>query len=248
MSNPDNAATTRPVCVFIHGSGDDASIWGALIACLPQYTNIALDLPGHGTLVDSPGPAEMSVSDYAAGVRAKLAQRGLHAVCLVGHSLGSAIALRLAVDAPELVGRLVLVGGGARLRVLPALLTEALADQAATKRQLAEMAFTDAHRDEAHAFYGRAAPIAPGMLYRDLAACDQFDMMSELDRVTQPTLVLTGAEDRLTPPKYASFLAAHIPHAKFALIPDAGHCVQLEAPQAVADAMRHWQGQARDRQ
>ena len=78
------------------------------------------------------------------------------------------------------------------------------------------------------------------MLYRDLAACDGFDMMSELGHIAQPTLIVTGEEDRLTPPKYARFLAEHLDNAQLALLPNAGHYAQLEAPGAIADAIRAW--------
>lgn len=235
-----SARSAAPTLVMLHGSGDNAQVWDALIARLPQYTALALDLPGHGALTGRPGPATMMVDDYAGAVRAELARRGLAHVCLVGHSLGSAIALRMAVDYPALVSRLVLVGAGARMRVLPALLDEARTDPPAARWKLVEMAFTPAHLAQARAYFEGLAPTAPGMLHRDLAACDGFDMMSELGHIAQPTLIVTGEEDRLTPPKYARFLAEHLDNAQLALLPNAGHYAQIEAPEAVASAIRAW--------
>ncbi len=235
-----SARSAAPTLVLLHGSGDNAQVWNDLIARLPQYTAIALDLPGHGALIDRPGPTRMSVDDYAGAVRAELARRGLEHVCLVGHSLGSAIALRMAVDYPALVSRLVLIGAGARMRVLPALLDEARTDPSAANWKLTEMAFTAAHQSQARAFFEQLTPPAPGMLYRDLAACDGFDMTSELGHIAQPTLIVTGEEDRLTPPKYARFLAEHLDNAQLALLANAGHYAQLEAPGAIADAIRAW--------
>ncbi|MGZ3584525.1 MAG: alpha/beta fold hydrolase, partial [Ktedonobacterales bacterium] len=117
-----SAVDSRPIIVFIHGSGDSGRFWSSLIERLPQYTCVALDLPGHGAQLEYPVLDVMSVGDYADAVRALLAERDdyashtvyEHGVCLVGHSLGSAIALRLAVDHPTLVTHLVLVGAGAR--------------------------------------------------------------------------------------------------------------------------------------
>lgn len=237
-----SASNGHPTLVFIHGSGDDAHIWDTLIACLPQYTAIALDLPGHGTRTGEPGPATMTVEDYAASVRNELARRDLNHVCLVGHSLGSAIALRLAVDAPEVVSRLVLVGAGARLRVLPAILAEAASNPAAAKAKLVELAYAPTHAADAWAVIEQAPPPTPGILYRDLAACDGFDMMAELAQINQPALILTGEEDRLTPPKYGSFLAERISSAQLVLVPDAGHYAQIEAPAACAEAISTWLG------
>lgn len=236
----NSARSATPTIVLLHGSGDNAHVWDELIVCLPQYTTIALDLPGHGALTERPGPTTMSVDDYAGAVRAEMTRRGLEHVCLVGHSLGSAIALRMAVDYPALVSRLVLIGGGARLRVLPALLAEAKTDPAGTKAKLNEMAFAPGHKKLADEFTRRLAPTAPGMLYRDLAACDAFDMMSELGHVAQPTLVVTGEEDHLTPPKYARFLAEQLDDAQLMLLPNAGHYAQIEAPEAIAAAIRAW--------
>ena len=56
-----SAGSASPTIVFLHGSGDSAHVWDAVIACLPQYTALALDLPGHGALLDRPGPAMMSL-------------------------------------------------------------------------------------------------------------------------------------------------------------------------------------------
>ena len=229
--------------VFVHGSGDDAHVWDALIARLPEETALALDLPGHGARADQPDPAQMSVAEYAAAVREELERHDTREVCLIGHSLGSAIALRLAADAPALVRRLVLVGAGARLRVSPALLEGAQRDQAATALRLTELAMTDEHQALAQEYAATRAPLAPGILHRDLAACDAFDMMGELDQVRQPTLLLTGEHDRLTPVKYATYLAEHLPNARREVIPGAGHYVMLEAPDAMAAALRGWLGE-----
>src|SRR5262249_7131052 len=111
--------------VFVHGSGDSAKSWARVIAALPDIPCVALDLPGHGALIEQAGPGAPSVGDYAAFVRAEIKQRGLSSARVVGHSLGGAIALQLALDASDVVGAIALVGTGARLRVLPDLLAAA---------------------------------------------------------------------------------------------------------------------------
>ncbi len=239
-TTPDAATVPSLPIVFVHGSGDSARHWQDVIALLPDFTCVALDLPGHGAQIDQPGPERMSISDYAEAVRAELAARGLGRVCLAGHSLGSAIALRLALDHPSLVARLVVVGGGARLRVLPALLDAARAESAPAHESIAAMGFTPGHEALAAAYGEAQAPTAPGMLYRDLSACDAFDVMGELGRITQPALIVVGEQDRMTPPKYAAHLRDHLPDAMMVTVPDAGHFVAVEAPDAVASALRTW--------
>lgn len=234
-----NAADDLPL-VFVHGSGDTADVWQPLIAHMGGLTAIALDLPGHGDRTDRPGPAAMSVDDYAHAVRCELTRRGLTRVCLVGHSLGSAIALTLALDHPALVPRLVLVGAGARLRVLPALLEGAAVTPEASGQQLVALGYTPEHRAAAAEHARERGTLAPGILHRDLAACDAFDVMDRLAQVAQPTLIVVGAQDRLTPPKYATYLQQHISHSELVVVEGAGHYVQREAPDTVAQAISTW--------
>ncbi len=236
----DDASGADATLVFVHGSGDSADVWRPLIALLPEFTCIALDLPGHGALRDQPGPTEMSVGDYAEWVARELKRRSLRPSVIAGHSLGGAIALRLALDSPGLAPRLALVGTGARLRVAPALLAEAQMAGPSGSAAIVRASFAAAHTGQADAFHTARPPTAPGMLYRDLTACDQFDVMAELERITMPTLIVVGADDRMTPPKYAEYLHARLSTSELVVIPDAGHYVQLEQPQAVADALRGW--------
>ncbi len=234
-----SAQQRRPV-VCLHGTGDNAHHWDRLIARLPEHSVVALDLPGHGANIDRPGPAEMGVVDYANYVRAELTRRSLKDVCLVGHSLGSAVALRLAVDHPSLVRRLVLIGAGARLRVLPSLLDAAKTNPAATMREMVDMGFAQRHHDEAKRYYDALLPVAPGIIRRDLTACDRFDIMEELGHISQAALLITGEEDRLTPPKYAHYLQEHLASAQLRLLPGAGHYVAVEAPDALAEELGRW--------
>ena len=65
-------------------------------------------------------------------------------------------------------------------------------------------------------------------------------MMADLGRIAQPALILVGSEDRLTPPKYAQYLADHLEQATLVTVPGAGHYLPVEAPEAVARAIREW--------
>jgi pimeloyl-ACP methyl ester carboxylesterase len=241
MSGEDGVAVQL---VLIHGSGDSGRCWGEVVRHLGALGRraVALDLPGHGARVGEPPPDPATVAEYAQAVRREIEARGDGGtgVALVGHSLGSAIALRLALDAPELVERLALVGAGARLRVLPAMLELARTQPDEAWRQVVALGHAPGHEQMAAAYAEAAAPTAPGALYRDLVACDGFDVMGELDSVRQPTLVLVGAEDRLTPPKYAAYLVEHLPHATGVTLPGAGHFLMHEAPEEMARSLCEW--------
>jgi pimeloyl-ACP methyl ester carboxylesterase len=71
----------------------------------------------------------------------------------------------------------------------------------------------------------------------DLQACDRFDVMARLGSVRQPALVICGADDLMTPLRYAQFLSNTIPNARLSVIPDAGHMVMLEQPRLVAESL-----------
>lgn len=236
MSDADRQAPL----VFVHGSGDSAKSWARVIAALPDIPCVALDLPGHGALVGQPGPDAPSVGDYAAFVCAEIERRGLIGARVVGHSLGGAIALQLALDARDVVGGVALVGTGARLRVLPDLLAEAQQDQSATLQRLAGFGVAPGHEAARERFLQGLEPLAPGALYRDLAACDAFDCRDQLGRITCPALIVVGTEDPLTPPKYAAFLRDHLPQSSLVEIAGAGHYLPHEAPQELAAALRKW--------
>jgi pimeloyl-ACP methyl ester carboxylesterase len=221
-------AETAPTVVFIHGSGGTARRWQKQIAYLGSGRALALDLPGHGTRVHEPGPPEMSMHDYALDVHRQMQAAGAHLPVVAGHSLGGGIALQLALEWGQELSGLILIGTGARLRVLPALLEAARNDQSAA------LAGTEGASGEG------AADVAPGMFYRDLAACDKFDVMAQIGQITLPTLVVCGEEDRMTPPKYAEYLRAHLPHATLRMIPGAGHDVMSDQPEALNVAIGAW--------
>lgn len=234
----DGAPEGSEALVLIHGSGDSAQCWDVVRERLAGRATriLALDLPGHGQRAQEPLLAP-SVGAHAAWVREHLRAAGLARGVLAGHSLGAAIVLRLALDHPELVAHAVLIGAGARMRVLPEMLQLAQSDPAEAMRRLVELGHAPDHADLARAYAAALAPTAPGALANDLAACDGFDVMGELDGLRVPTTVLVGAQDRLTPPKYARYLAERITGASLRMVPDAGHYLMDEAPDAVADTL-----------
>lgn len=233
--------SSPPPLVFVHGSGDSARCWDTILARLglPPSAAFALDLPGHGSRAAEPPPAP-TIAAYATALRDDLTSRGLGRVIVAGHSLGGAIALRLALDAPALVAGLALVGTGARLRVLPSVLDLARTNPTAAARDLATLGYAPDHAAMAAEYLAAPTPVAPNALDHDLTACDSFDVRDDLAHIAQPALVLVGDADRLTPPKYAQYLVEHMPHATLVTIPGAGHFLMHEAPETVVRALREW--------
>lgn len=229
------AEGARTAVVLIHGAGGSHVHWPAALRRLPGATVYALDLPGHG---HSEGEGRQSIGGYRDVVRAFLEAAGLERAILVGHSMGGAIALEVALRYPRRLAGLVLVGSGARLRVAPALLQGLREDYPRAVENLVQWLFAGSAPEQTRRAARRQLLEAnPGVVLGDFLACDAFDVMAELPRVETPTLVVCGTEDRMTPLKYSEYLAAHIPGARLEAIPGGGHMVMLEQPEPVARAV-----------
>jgi pimeloyl-ACP methyl ester carboxylesterase len=83
----------------------------------------------------------------------------------------------------------------------------------------------------------RLSEIRPSLLYNDLIAGMNFDIHDRLEGIKTPALILTGDDDQITPPACARAMAVNLPQANLHIIPQAGHMVQLEQPQAVMAAL-----------
>jgi pimeloyl-ACP methyl ester carboxylesterase len=84
--------------------------------------------------------------------------------------------------------------------------------------------------------------IGPVVLLSDFLCCDKFDIMTRVQDIKVPTLIICGTEDIMTPPKYSEFLAAKIPGSKHVLVEGAGHSIALEKPDEVNKVIREWLG------
>lgn len=224
----------RPPVVLLHGAGGSHLHWPSEMRRLPGYRVYAPDLPGHGK---SGGRGQQSIPSYARMMIAWLEALGLHSAVFVGHSMGSAIALYLALENQEHVLGLGIVGGGARLSIPAELLDQASSDT--TFHSAVEMvtawSFSTKTSSQLVELAGkRMADTRASVLYGDFMACIAFDITDRVGEIVVPTLVVCGAEDRMMPLRHSQYLANHIPGAILKPILDAGHMVMLEKPQESA--------------
>lgn len=230
--NPDNLTL-----LFIHGSGGDREDWRKQIDGIRiDGSVIALELPGHGA---SSPPGETSIAAYADWTERFVDVMRLKRVVLIGCSLGSAIALSIAVKhKPWLVG-LGLVGSGARLKVHPFILEGLINDPLSSLNKLAEYCVSTSCPDDLKILmadkYSRSNPM---IIHGDLTACDKFDIMSQLHEISVPTLIVVGENDTLTPVKYSKYLNDNIKSSTLARIPEAGHLVMIEKPEEFNSAVQ----------
>jgi len=230
--------------VFIHGAGDNHLLWNDALAAAANASRVyALDLPGHGR---SSGSGCATILEYANVVREFLDAVEIECAVFVGISMGGAIAQTLALEFPTRVLGLGLVGTGARLRVAPQFLDGIQNDFENTARALAAN-FYSSQAADALIETSAATLMAMGaqILYADFAACDAFDARARLGEIRAPTLVVCGAADKMTPPRYSEFLAQHIAGAELQLIDNAGHLALREQPTEFKRILLRWLEQFR---
>jgi pimeloyl-ACP methyl ester carboxylesterase len=228
--------------VCIHGAGGSHQHWGQQLGALAERTAVTLlDLPGHGRSPALPFHRAISIAEYSAVLLALLDALDAERAVLAGHSMGGAIALWTALHAPQRVAGLVLTATGARLRVDPQILNEWQRNPMAALYLIVDGVYSSAAPPALRAA-GTTSFITtlPGIFYGDLLACNQFDVSERLGEIACPTLIVCGEDDRMTPCKMSHTLHAGIAGSELVLIPQAGHMVQLEQPDAVNATLAAW--------
>lgn len=232
------AGQGQPALLFVHGAGGDHTLWGQQFRDLAKdFSVAALDLNGHGR---SPARAGDGLQTYVEDVLAVLQALAMPTV-IVGHSMGGAIALTVALQRPKDLIGLGLVGTGARLKVHPQILELCQTDFEKAVELVVSWAFAaEASAELVQKAREQMRRNGQTALYRDFLSCATFDVMSRLSEIPVPTLVLCGREDKLTPVKYSEYLQQSIPNAQVKVIERAGHMVMLEQPEALHDALRQF--------
>jgi 3-oxoadipate enol-lactonase len=209
--------------VFSGSLGADRRMWE------PQehagIRGVTVEHPGHG------GAPVIEVTDIRDLAAATLAQVEPPRFSFVGVSLGGAVGMRIALDAPRRLDRLVLICTSARFGE-----PQAWRDRAAVVREqgleaivdvLLERWFTDEFADVQRY---REMFLSTGQegYARCCGALARWDLRDELHEIAAPTLVVSGADDPAAPPEYGALLAERIPEARHVVIPHARHLASVE--------------------
>jgi pimeloyl-ACP methyl ester carboxylesterase len=229
----------RETVLFIHGAGGGQYTWSYQKGFLEkQFNPIIIELPGHG---ESEGEGEEEIGRYAEHVLAFLKAMDLQKVFLVGHSMGGAIVQTLALTHPEVIKGIVLVGTGARLKVLPLILNGIKNNFEETVQKINQFSYSRKAPSDLieKGVFGMRQCLSE-VLYGDFLACTRFDLMNEVEKILLRTLILCGDDDQLTPVKYSQFLQSRIKGSKLEILPNAGHMVMMEAPQAFNEKIREF--------
>ena len=221
--------------IFVHGSGAT----GEDFYYQTRYfkDSEAVNLPGHPD-----GKPCTSIESYVEWLRGYIAGKGYKDVVVGGHSMGSAIVQWYALQYPQELKGIILLGAGARLRVHPRYLKECedgIKDKDSWARnRIAQKSSGDP--EVRRYVLDKSLVVGPAVLLNDLVCCDKFDVMGRVPQIGLPTLVLCGSEDVMTPVRYTRFLAAKIKGAREAVIEGATHDVMLDKPREVNQAIEEF--------
>jgi len=219
--------------VFIHGSGACGEVW---MLQKQHFTDADTpDLPGHPH-----GETCTSVEAYSDWLHGYFQEKEYKDVVLAGHSLGGGIALMHALKYPKDLKGIILIGSGARLRVLPLILEAVegkLGDTQGWIRELIEPLHGTVDEKIRRAIIPRLAEVGPAAQLNDFRCCDKFDIMDRVSQVKLPALCIVGDQDNMTPPKYARYLADKMPDCRVCIIEGGTHLAFLEKPAEVNRAI-----------
>ncbi len=243
----------QPVLCFSNSLGTDFRIWDQVAARFAEdYCLMLYDKRGHGLSDLGTGP--VTIDRHVDDLLAVADHFGVARFGLVGLSIGGLIGQRLAIRAPERLAALVLCdtaprigdadGWNERIAAVERGGLEAIGDA------VMERWFTEAYR--------RQSP-QPVRVWRNMmtrqsargyaascAAIRDADLTADAARITVPTLVVVGEDDRSTPPDLVRAMAEAIPGAGFAAIPQAGHLPCIEQPEALAGVIADFLDQVTD--
>jgi len=238
---------SQPTLVLLHGAGFDHSTWALHSRWFAHhgYGVLAPDLPGHGRSAGIPLATIAEMADWTAAL---LDAAGATSARLVGHSMGSLIALETAARHPARVSALGLIGTAATMTVGPDLLTAAAANDHSAVDMVsiwglgfqAELGGSLAPGLWMHSGAQRVLEqCRPGVLFNDLSACNAYqNALAAAARITVPTTLVLGERDMMTPAKAGKALAAALPNSRTVVLPGAGHMMMVERPDELLAALQ----------
>jgi len=241
---------TLPCLVFIHGALHDHSVWTLLArwAAHHGYGVLAVDQPGHGR---SDGPLLPDVESLADWVLALLDNADVQDASLVGHSMGSLVALEAASRAPERIRRLVMIATAYPMKVSDALFSTARDNPMKAIDMVNAFSFSTTASKPSYPGPGmwlhganqvlmrrmQALDAGTNLFLHDFTLCDRYTHgLEAAARVRCPACLILGERDQMTSPKATRDIAAAL-KAKTVVL-SGGHSLMQEVPDAVLNALR----------
>jgi pimeloyl-ACP methyl ester carboxylesterase len=237
---------SRPCVVFVHGAANDHSVFALQSRYFAHHGRnvLAVDLPGHGRTAAAPLDSVEAIADW---IPQLLDAAGIREAVLVGHSLGALVALEAASRFPLRISRIALLGPAVPMTVSEVLLDAARADDHAAFELIAGWSHSAGKQLGGNPMpgmwmMGSALRLMersrPGVLHLDLRACNAYaNGIAAAAGVRCPALMMVGARDLMAPPKAAQALIDTLAEKRVVTLPDCGHAMMTEQPDAVLDAL-----------
>lgn len=221
--------------ILLPGMACDAALWRHQTETLAAHRPVVADVHTRGHSL--PAMAALLLTEHPG------------TLVLAGCSLGGMLALEVQRQAPDRVRGLAVLGSTARpdTPALIALRRQAIVEfeQGRVEPLIRANAMFAFHRRHAAgltedylAMVQRAG--AAGLIRQNRAVMARSDLRPTLPLITCPVLVVGGQDDQLTPPECSREIAAAIPQAQLQLLPDCGHMLTWEQPQAVTALLQGW--------
>ncbi len=244
-----------PTLLLLHGFSGSAATWAPHVEAWRGFTTVAVDLLGHGASDCPADPRRYRMERCLEDLVALLDHLDVRRAAVLGYSMGGRVALRLALHAPERLWALVLESASPGI--------EDASEREARARSDAALAEA-IERDGVEAFVERwqALPLFAGQArlpaslreelrrqrlgtdrrglagsLRGMGAGQQEPVLARMGGIRIPVLLIAGALDD----KYCDLarrMTAALPYSRTEIVPDAGHAVHLERPDAFAGAVR----------
>ncbi len=236
-----------PTLVFIHGAEHDHCVWVLQTRYLAHhgFGVLALDLPGHGRSGGAPLDSVEKIADWIIAV---LDAAGVAKATLIGHSMGSLVAVECAARYPDRIAKIALVGTAFPMKVSDELLTATRDNEPMAQ----DMVNIWSHSAYAH-FPGNPGPgfwvmggnlrlmqrQKPGVMHTDFAACNAYaNGIEAAKQVRCPALLILGKRDLMTPPRAAKEIMGALADKRSVEIAGSGHALMAEKPDEVLEALR----------
>jgi len=235
-----------PTVMFVHGAQCDHSVWILQSRYLAHhgYGVLALDLPGHGR---SAGPALARIEDLADWIPDVLDAAGVEQASMVGHSMGSLIALECAARHPQRTARIALLATAYPMKVSAELLDATKNNEPVAQDMVniwSHLAYAQYPNNPGPGFWVIGENLrlmqrqSPGVMHVDFTACNAYGGGADAAaRVQCPALFLIARRDAMTPARSAQAFAQTVRGARTVMIEGSGHNMMGEKPDEVLDAL-----------
>ena len=236
--------------LMIHGLGSSSNLWTPVMPVLARYRTIRPDLPGAARSSRVEGP--LSIERFVSAMLRVAQEVGVERAHVVGHSLGTIIAMHLAVAAPKLVRSLALFGP---LLAPPDLIRPGIRARGAKARDEGDTALQEiantlvqgATSSETKATRPVAVALVREFLMRQSAdgyarSCAALAdaEAADINKIVCPTLLATGDEDTIAPAGMVRQVAERLPGCRLEILRGCGHWTTIEKPAECGDLLQRF--------